>query len=139
MTPTQTAELLLLCAAYDQRTVGDADVRAWASLMVAADQREAVAVVQSWYAEHRERITPADIRAGVRKVRAERIARAPHTDPPPEVQGAGVAEYLAWLRRDIAAKASAPDQPVALPAGQGTELPADDRRMYAGLMRRMPT
>ena len=33
MTPSQTAELLGLCAAFDRRTIGKADVLAWQTVL----------------------------------------------------------------------------------------------------------
>ncbi|MEU8721487.1 zinc finger domain-containing protein [Streptomyces antimycoticus] len=77
MTPADAAELLTLAAAFDRRTVGEADARAWAAALNATpfddDAREAVA---RHYAETDRWLTPAHVRQQRAKIRAERIATA---------------------------------------------------------------
>jgi len=77
VTPADAAELLTLAAAFDRRTVGEADARAWAAALNAMplddDAREAVA---RHYADTDRWLTPAHVRQQRAKIRAERIERA---------------------------------------------------------------
>ena len=60
----EVAELLAICAGFDQRTVGKADVEAWYAVIREEDFKAARARVLSWYANSRERIMPADVLGG---------------------------------------------------------------------------
>ena len=77
MTPADASELLTLAAAFDRRTVGEADARAWAAALNAMplddDAREAVA---RHYAETEKWLTPAHVRTQRARIRAERIDHA---------------------------------------------------------------
>ncbi|MEV6073985.1 hypothetical protein AB0L80_02540 [Streptomyces sp. NPDC052069] len=77
MTPADAAELLTLAAAFDRRTVGESDARAWAAALNAmpldADAREAVA---RHYADTDAWLTPAHVRQQRAKIRAARISTA---------------------------------------------------------------
>ncbi|MGW3711372.1 zinc finger domain-containing protein [Streptomyces albogriseolus] len=77
MTPADAAELLTLAAAFDRRTVGEADARAWAAALHAVplddDAREAVA---RHYADTDRWITPAHVIQQRTRIRADRINRA---------------------------------------------------------------
>lgn len=73
MTPGDTARLLGACAAYDQRTVGKADAAAWHLVLADLQYADAEQAVIAWYREHRERIMPSDVIAGVRAIRNERL------------------------------------------------------------------
>jgi len=75
MTPADAAELLTLCAAFDRRTIGESDARAWAyalrDIPLDDDTRDAVA---DHYGRTEAWITPAHvrkIRAGLRTQRIE--------------------------------------------------------------------
>jgi hypothetical protein len=74
MTPSETAELLALCAAFDSRTIGEADVYAWQSVLETVDLETAKDAVRAWYAQHRERIMPADVNIHAKAVRDARFA-----------------------------------------------------------------
>ncbi|MFE0762596.1 zinc finger domain-containing protein [Streptomyces smyrnaeus] len=97
MTPADAAELLTLAAAFDRRTVGEADARAWAAALHAMpldqDARDAVG---RHYAETDRWLTPAHVRAQRAKIRAERVERANVVDDghPDETP----AQYLARRR-----------------------------------------
>ncbi|WP_326797472.1 hypothetical protein OG946_20295 [Streptomyces sp. NBC_01808] len=77
MTPADAAELLTLAAAFDRRTVGEADARAWAAALhwMPLDQ-DARAAVARHYAESERWITPAHVRQQRARIRAERVERA---------------------------------------------------------------
>lgn len=75
MTPADAAELLTLAAAFDRRTVGEADARAWAAALnfMPLDD-DARAAVARHYAETSDWLTPAHVRQQRHKIRAERVA-----------------------------------------------------------------
>ncbi|OIV38451.1 hypothetical protein BIV57_05440 [Mangrovactinospora gilvigrisea] len=102
MTPSEAARLLAHVAAFDRRTVGESDARAWAAALedLPLDDDTMKAVVRYFAAESRW-LMPADVRTGVRKIREDRArdivgagqpAEVPDADPD-DVQG-----YLAALR-----------------------------------------
>jgi hypothetical protein len=77
MTRSETAALLAFCAAYDQRTIGDADVLAWYEALECPwvpniDVDEAQAAVIAHYRETPQRINVADILKRVKTDRADR-------------------------------------------------------------------
>jgi hypothetical protein len=82
MNPSDAALLLAFCAAFDQRTVGEADARAWSEalgLIKVDDAREAVV---GHYRDETRRVMPADVIKRVRSIRAARInGRTPPTPP----------------------------------------------------------
>jgi hypothetical protein len=83
---TEAGNLLGLMALYDNRTTGDADIVAWLQVIGDLDYADARAAVLAHYGgESTERIMPGHVRAGVRKIRSERIARAVIPAPPAEL------------------------------------------------------
>jgi hypothetical protein len=79
MNKSDTAKLLAFCAAYDQRTIGDADVLAWAEALESPwvpniDLDEAQEAVVAHYQETTQRIGVADVLKRVKTWRAERLA-----------------------------------------------------------------
>lgn len=105
MTPADAAELLALAAAFDRRTVGEADARAWAAALHAMPlDDDAHAAVARHYAETDRWITPAHVRQQRAKIRAERIDQSNVFDDgrPDETPG----QYLARRRALTAAIAN---------------------------------
>lgn len=72
MNRSETAVLLAKVSAFDQRTVGEADVLAWHDVLGDLDLADALAAVSGHYRDSTDRIMPADVRRGVRELRAER-------------------------------------------------------------------
>lgn len=72
MNRTDVVTLLAKVTAFDQRTVGEADVLAWHDVLGDLDLADALAAVSMHYRESTERIMPAHIRKLVREIRAER-------------------------------------------------------------------
>jgi hypothetical protein len=89
MSREQIAVLLGLCASYDQRTVGGADVAAWwqASHHAKWTVEDATAAVIHLGTYSTARITPAHITATVRDIRSDRqrrqVAEDYRADPTP--------------------------------------------------------
>lgn len=76
MTPAEAAVALSLCAAYDRRTIGEADARAWAEALPDIRLEDARAAIVRHYRERRDWIMPADVLGLVRIVRRDRIIEA---------------------------------------------------------------
>jgi hypothetical protein len=101
MTPSQTAELLTFCAAFDRRTIGKADVLAWQTVLTDIDYDAAKQAVTQHYATETRWIMPADIRQAVRKTRADAATDFHGPGLPAEIPDADpddVPAYLAAIR-----------------------------------------
>lgn len=87
MTRADTARLLAVIAAFDRRTVGEADVIAWSDVLGDCTPAECVDAVRAHFARSSEWLMPAHVVAEVRLVRqraaehawAERL----HAELPP--------------------------------------------------------
>ncbi|MFE6689623.1 hypothetical protein ACFVFQ_24485 [Streptomyces sp. NPDC057743] len=94
MTPADAAELLSLCAAFDRRTIGEADAHAWARALrdVPLDEDTRTAVAEH-YGHTDKWITAAQIREMRTRIRNNRIGAAhPVYDGNPDETGAEFAE-----------------------------------------------
>jgi hypothetical protein len=78
--PQETSQILALCAAYDSRTVGRADILAWHDVIGDVAYADAMQAVKDHYRDHRERITVADIRDRVRAMRLARVENLEDVD-----------------------------------------------------------
>lgn len=97
MTLTETAQVLALAAAFDRRTVGDADVYAWQATLGDTDFEDAKTAVVAHYRISSEWLMPAQIRAAVAKIRAQRLTNA-GPEPAPQVDPDDVVAYQRELR-----------------------------------------
>jgi len=104
MTRSETAKLLALCAAYDQRTIGEADVEAWHEALdcpwvpgIGPDEAQAAVIVH--YRHGSQRITPADV---IKLVKADRAER--HRGIPMRRQGKPPTEEYLKIRAETAAR-----------------------------------
>lgn len=131
MTPSQTAELLGLCAAFDRRTIGKADVLAWQTVLGDIEFDAAKRAVTQHYATETRWIMPADIRTAVQQQRTSNVrdihgagqaAEVPDADPD------DVPAYLAALRAQRTR------------AADGMELkPRPMKQLLAGVGHTVPT
>ena len=62
MTKAETATLLAMIAAFDRRTLGEADVEAWHLILTDLEAGDCAAAVREHYAAKRDWIMPADVR-----------------------------------------------------------------------------
>lgn len=100
MKRSEVAALLTMMAAYDRRTIGEADVIAWHA---ALDGHVTPGIAREAITRHYRRssdwLDPARLLTAAREIRRERIATAGQPDYPP---GLTYAEELnwraAWLR-----------------------------------------
>lgn len=134
MTPSQTAELLGFCSAFDRRTVGKADVLAWQTVLGDIDYNAARAAVTEHYATETRWIMPADIRQAVRTNRATAAADFQGPGLPAEIPDADPDDVPAYLAAIRAQRTRAADglelkrRPVAeLLAGIGRQIPAEQQ------------
>ena len=78
---TEVAALLVKMAAFDQRTIGDADVAAWAeALGDSVALKDGLDAITAHYRASNDRMMPADLIRVVGGVRRDRLRRA--GDPP---------------------------------------------------------
>lgn len=110
MDRAEVLDLLTTAAAYDGRRIADGDVLAWHELLRDVEFADAGQVLAAHYARDTRRITPADVRQGVRFLRERRLARG--ADQPPEVDPDDVTGYI----RGIADAKRALADGLALPA-----------------------
>ena len=99
MTPGDTGRVLAKISAFDQRTVGDADIAAWHEIIGHLDTASCMAAVTVHYRETTHRIMPADVRKLATDIRVrarseherrQRALEAAH----PERDTVGLVEYL---------------------------------------------
>ncbi len=124
MNKSETALLLALASAYDQRTIGDADVLAWFALLESTSFTDAETVVKRHYATKHERVMPVDVLDGVKAIRADRLQRfESRVQPPAELSEP---EYREWLRstRLRIADGWVPPEPAAIDQARRAELDA---------------
>ncbi|MGW0134856.1 zinc finger domain-containing protein [Streptomyces sp. NPDC003299] len=134
MTPADAAELLTLAAAFDRRTVGEADARAWAAALhsVPLDD-DARAAVARHYSETDRWLTPAHVIQQRAKIRRERLDRANVLyDGNPGETGA---ESIARRRALTAAIADGRIEPQTVPQALGLAPGTAPRALTGGPAR----
>jgi hypothetical protein len=101
MTPSQAAIILGVSAAFDRRTVGEADARSWSDVLDGIDFDDAIQAVKNHYAKSRDFLYPSDVIAGVKAIENQRIEAGPNLeaiDPPEWLDPDDEFEYRRWLR-----------------------------------------
>ena len=147
MNAVETGDLLGLMAFYDNRILGEGDVVAWLRVIGDLDYADSTAAVLAHYGGlSTERMMPGHLRAGVRRIRSDRIARSVIPAPPHELADTPRA-YQRALQAGIglAAEGRAPlasDQPRPLaitgPAAERPDLKRPRRLSdQIGNLRRM--
>ena len=97
MERSEAAKVLTLCAVYDNRTIGEAEVIEWHKVLNLVRFEDATVAVRQYYARTRQWIMPSDVVEGVRRLRGERLARI--TDQVPLGDPDDVVGYLHDLRQ----------------------------------------
>lgn len=119
MNPQETGQVLALCAAYDSRTVGTADILAWHDVIGDVTFEDAAQAVKDHYRDHRERITVADIRDRVRAMRLARVADIEDVDLVRDIDPDDPHwTRILQARRHAVLNGMPPAQAKAIPAGQ---------------------
>jgi hypothetical protein len=85
VTLDETIDLLAVAAAFDRRTVGEADAMAWQAAIGGLDFGDSRAAIVAHYQDTRDWIMPADIRKRVKAARRDRLERAIATAPDAEL------------------------------------------------------
>lgn len=134
MTPADAAELLTFCAAWDQRTIGESDARAWAYALrdvpLDDDTRQAVA---DHYGVTKDRATPADVRRIRTRIRETRIGAAhPVYNGNPTETGA---EFAARRREQLTAAADGTLPPQSIGYALDATPPRSVLALTAGVGR----
>lgn len=109
ITWNEVADLLKLCAVYDQRTVGSEDIQGWLLVGQHAGwtKRTAQRVIVEHYAigASKPRITPAQVSDSLRVLR--RKAADSFEDPVIPEGFSGGAQYVRWYRQQMRAHVDA--------------------------------
>jgi hypothetical protein len=87
MTPADAARLLSIAAAFDQRTIGEADAIAWADALEGLDPGECAEAIRHHFRGSDARLMPSHVRDYVRMLRQReaehRWAQQLHAELPP--------------------------------------------------------
>jgi hypothetical protein len=112
MTPADTAELLVLAAAFDRRTIGEADVAAWHAALGDLEPSDVKAAIIAHYQDTSDWLMPSHVRTRVKAARAKRLALV--VDQVPDADPDDVPAYLSAVRdqRYRAASADARPRPI---------------------------
>lgn len=115
MTPVEIAQILAKAAAFDQRTVGQADILAWHDAIGDINPGDALDAVSQHYRESTDRLMPAHVRRIADQLdRARRRAEREHREQlaiadqdanrgPVEDRSAQVDDLLTRLRNRLGA------------------------------------
>lgn len=132
----ETAGLVLAKAsAFDQTFVkpDDSVILAWAEAIGDRSLHDCLDVVTGHYRSETRRLMPADVLAGVRRIRDARIAAHPRVDPPPDINPDDFVRMNAW-QREINRRIG--DGEVIEQPRNGHELPPRDvKGMITGAIR----
>lgn len=85
MTIDEAVDLLTAAAAFDRRTVGEADAIAWHAAVGDLTLNDCRAAVVAHYTETTEWLMPAHVRGRVKEIRAKRLQDTEIPPPPPEL------------------------------------------------------
>lgn len=110
MTPTEAVKLTRLVKAIcPQQAFDEYTADAWSELLADLNIADATRAVKQ-LGQRQVFIAPAEIRAEVRRIRSERIDKAPPITPPPELTPAETINWLRRTRRAIADGTYAPPE-----------------------------
>lgn len=113
MKPGDAARVLAKAAAFDQRTIGEADIAAWYEALADLDAADALAAVTRHYAESDKRLMPVHVRTHALDIRRDRQQREREAEQRHELtayaatgvgvrdRSAEVADMVAKLRQKL--------------------------------------
>jgi hypothetical protein len=102
MNRSESAQALSVAAAYDNRTIGETNVMAWADALADLRLTDVIDAIKAHYRDTTEFVQPAHIRPKVRNLRDRRIMDAVIPAPPAELADDPVAA-LEWHRAALRA------------------------------------
>lgn len=97
MKATEAAGLLTIAAAFDNRKPDADAAKAWAMALEGLRFEDCRAVIVSHYQASREWLMPSDVRSGVKRLRAKRIADYGPLEPPGDLNPDDTGAYKRWL------------------------------------------
>lgn len=97
MTPGDTARLLALVQAYDNRHVDELAISAWHAIVAPLDFNDACQIIREHYTRSRDWIMPTDVVTGVTRTRHDRLART--EEPLPAADPDDPTAWVQQLRR----------------------------------------
>lgn len=131
-------ELLAVAQTFDRRTVGDFDAGGWRRALTGLDLDDAKQAVVEHYTTSTDWLMPGHVRAGVKRLRANRLERAPYTVPDADPDDPRA--FIAALKAGTTLAAGG-EQPrdlrqleqvfPAVPPGQGAPPPGIARQVRA--------
>lgn len=132
MTPSEAAQLLGHCAAFDNRTVGKVDARAWAAALhdVPFDD-DAVAAVAAFYGtppkdpSQKLWIQPHNVRTLRTKIRSQRLENFQYEPHPDETVGEYLARYRGQVQAIASGRVAGPSGRPALEGGPSKQFVAE--------------
>lgn len=101
MTPAEAASLLVVASAFDNRKADEAAAHAWAAALEGLRFDDCRQAIIAHYRTSSEWLMPSAIRAVVRRTRAKRITDHPPLVPPPGLDDAAEAAWLADATRRV--------------------------------------
>lgn len=117
-------ELLAVAQSFDRRTVGDFDAESWRRTMHGLTLEDCKQAIVEHYTTSTDWCMPGHVRAGVKRIRADRIERAPY-DAIPDADPDDPIAYQRALRAGLTRTAD------------GTEAPRD-LRAVSSVFRTVP-
>jgi hypothetical protein len=96
----QMIDLLSMVAAFDKRKVGQTEVEAWFMAVGKLNLDDARQAVAEHFATSTDYLMPVHVAQGVKRIRADRLDRAPAMPPPVEIVD-NSRDVLGWLHRQI--------------------------------------
>lgn len=121
LTRNEVIDLLSVAAAFDQRTVGEADITAWGTALHGTRFAAARDAIIAHYREQTRRVMPADIRQHIRL--NSRSDAVPFAELESGISDEPNAEYLS-ARADMIAAMKARDAAAMNPADEATSRTA---------------
>ncbi len=109
MNRSETALALGMAAAFDRRTVGEADVAAWHAALGHLEFDDVKTAIAGHYADTTDWLMPAHVATRVKALRRNRLAAVP--DPLPDADPGDTRAYIAALREGRHRIASGDERP----------------------------
>lgn len=134
MKHSEVGDLLTMCAGFDNRTVGEANVVAWHQIIGHLPYVQAKIAVLEYYTRESRQMMPADVMAGVKRIRRDALESADATF----VYTGDPDDTGEWKRQLLAHRTAIGDGEVIVPPA--IENPVNPQKAIEGLAneKKMP-